>query len=59
MVGEPCAGNPQARFDEGEQETGLNRCRACSLLYQSALGGSGQRPAFLPFTRLLWGNNAP
>ena len=34
MVGEPCAANPHARFDEGEQETGPNRRRACSLLYQ-------------------------
>jgi hypothetical protein len=32
MIGEPVAGNPHARFDEGRQETCV-RARACLLLY--------------------------
>jgi hypothetical protein len=34
MIGEPDAGNPHVRFDEGVQETSGTR-RACALLYQS------------------------
>ena len=34
MIGEPDAGNPHVRFDEGVQETCLMR-RACALLYRS------------------------
>ena len=34
MIGEPDAGKPHVRFDEGTQETGLLH-RACVLLYQS------------------------
>jgi hypothetical protein len=33
MIGEPDAGNPHVRFDEGVQETWFTR-RACALLYQ-------------------------
>jgi hypothetical protein len=34
MIGEPDAGNPHVRFDEGVKETSGTR-RACALLYQS------------------------
>jgi hypothetical protein len=34
MIGEPDAGKPHVRFDEGVQETCDTR-RACALLYQS------------------------
>ena len=34
MIGEPVAGNPHARFDEGRQETCV-RARACLLLYEA------------------------
>ncbi|MFN6163024.1 MAG: hypothetical protein ACK5AC_11700 [Planctomycetota bacterium] len=34
VIGEPDAGKPHVRFDEGMQETCL-RQRACVLLYQS------------------------
>ena len=34
MIGEPDAGNPHVRFDEGVQETCFTR-RACALLYRS------------------------
>jgi hypothetical protein len=32
MIGEPDAGKPQVRFDEGVQET-CGNARACALLY--------------------------
>jgi hypothetical protein len=32
MIGEPDAGTPQFRFDEGAQET-CGNARACALLY--------------------------
>ena len=38
MIGEPYTGKPYVRFDEGEQETGPFRYRACSLLYAEPPG---------------------
>jgi hypothetical protein len=39
MIGEPDAGKPHVRFDEGVQETCDTR-RACALLYQSPHHGN-------------------
>jgi hypothetical protein len=35
MIGEPDAGKPHVRFDEGVQETHGPPQRACALLHQS------------------------
>jgi hypothetical protein len=50
MIGEPDAGNPHVRFDEGVQETCFMR-RACALLYRSPwLSKAGSGPCSLVFS---------
>jgi len=45
MIGEPDAGNPHVRFDEGVQES----CDSATRLCPTLPGGSATRPGDWPF----------